>query len=97
MGFIGLVDDVFNIKGRGKVKGLSARAKTAGMVLFAGFMSYWFYSKLGVDYLYIRPLNVPFGIDPQRNIGLLFPVITFFFIISLVNAINITDGLDGLA
>ncbi|HCY21500.1 TPA: hypothetical protein DIC40_06730 [Patescibacteria group bacterium] len=26
-----------------------------------------------------------------------FPILTFFITISIVNAINITDGLDGLA
>ncbi|MBU0627161.1 hypothetical protein KKG31_02900 [Patescibacteria group bacterium] len=26
-----------------------------------------------------------------------YPIITFFITISIVNAINITDGLDGLA
>jgi UDP-N-acetylmuramyl pentapeptide phosphotransferase/UDP-N-acetylglucosamine-1-phosphate transferase len=28
---------------------------------------------------------------------LLYPILTFFVTISIVNAINITDGLDGLA
>jgi phospho-N-acetylmuramoyl-pentapeptide-transferase len=27
----------------------------------------------------------------------LYPIITFFITVSIVNAINITDGLDGLA
>lgn len=56
MGFIGLIDDILNIKNVGKIKGLSIRAKMVGMILFAGFISYWFYVKLGVDYVNLWPL-----------------------------------------
>ncbi|MFA5747742.1 MAG: hypothetical protein WC872_01380, partial [Candidatus Absconditabacterales bacterium] len=41
MGLIGLIDDILNIKGHGKVKGLSAKAKLIGMVIFATFISRW--------------------------------------------------------
>ncbi len=54
-------------------------------------MSRWFYSRLGIDYINLRP------IAGKISIGILAPVLTFFTAISVVNAINITDGLDGLA
>ncbi|MCX6822804.1 MAG: hypothetical protein NTX91_02285 [candidate division SR1 bacterium] len=91
MGLIGLVDDILNIKGHGKVKGLSAKTKLIGMFIFAAFISRRFYSKLGVDYINFWP----FG--GNVSLGILYPIITFFLTISIVNAINITDGLDGLA
>ena len=97
MWLIWLVDDVLNIKWYGRQKGLSATTKTIWMLLFASFISYRFYYKLGVDSLYIRPLNIPFGLSPDLDIGMLFPVFTFIFIYAIVNAINITDWLDGLA
>ena len=91
MGLIGLVDDFLNIKGHGAVKWLSAKAKLIGMVVFSAFISRWFYSRLGIDYINFWP------IAGKISLGLLYPVITFFATIAIVNAINITDGLDGLA
>lgn len=55
MGCIGLVDDLLNIRGYGKVKGLSALWKMIGMILFASFITYWFYGQLQVDRLLLWP------------------------------------------
>lgn len=91
MGLIGLVDDFLNIKWHGAVKWLSAKAKLIGMVVFSAFISRWFYSRLGIDYINFWP------IAGKISLGLFYPIITFFITIAIVNAINITDGLDGLA
>lgn len=91
MGLIGLVDDFLNIKNYGKVKGLSARAKLIGMVVFSAWISYWFYVKLGIDYINLWPIAW------KIEVWILFPILTFIATITIVNAINITDGLDGLA
>lgn len=91
MGLIGLVDDFLNIKGHGAVKWLSAKAKMIGMVVFSAFISRWFYSRLGIDYINLWP------IAGKISLGLFYPILTFFGTIAIVNAINITDGLDGLA
>ena len=91
MGLIGLVDDLLNIKWHGAVKWLSAKAKLIGMVVFSAFISRWFYSRLGIDYINLWP------IAGKISLGLFYPILTFFGTIAIVNAINITDGLDGLA
>jgi len=91
MGLIGLVDDFLNIKWHGTVKWLSAKAKLIGMVVFSAFISRWFYSRLWIDYINLRP------IAGKISLGLFYPILTFFITIAIVNAINITDGLDGLA
>lgn len=91
MGLIWLTDDFLNIKWYGAVKWLSAKAKLIGMVIFSAFISRWFYSRLGIDYINLRP------IAGKVSIGLFYPLLTFLATISIVNAINITDGLDGLA
>ncbi len=91
MGLIGLVDDFLNIKGHGAVKWLSAKAKLIGMVIFSAFISRWFYSRLGIDYINFWP------IAGKVSLGIFYPILTFFATIAIVNAINITDGLDGLA
>lgn len=91
MGILGLIDDYLNVKWHGAIKWLSAKAKLIGMFLIAGFISWFFYSRLGIDYINLRPIT------GKIDIGILYPIITFFVTISIVNAINITDGLDGLA
>ena len=91
MWLIWLIDDFLNIRGIGKIKWLSAKAKLIWMFLFAWFISRWFYAKLGIDYINLWP------IVGKIQIWIFFPILIFFITISIVNAINITDGLDGLA
>ena len=91
MWLIWLLDDILNIKWYGRKKWLSAKAKLILMFIFAWFISWWFYSKLWVDYINIWPL---WG---EIHLWIFYPIITFFVTISIVNAINITDWLDGLA
>lgn len=91
MWLIGIVDDYLNIKWIWKVKWLNARAKLIWMFLFAWFISWWFYYKLWVDYINLWP------IAGKIDIWIFYPILTFLITISIVNAINITDGLDGLA
>jgi phospho-N-acetylmuramoyl-pentapeptide-transferase len=90
MGGLGLIDDIVNIQWKTKIKWLSAKLKLIWMFLFSAFISWWFYTKLGVSYVNFRP------IAGLVDLGWLFPVLSFFFTIAIVNAINITDGLDGL-
>lgn len=91
MGLIGLVDDFLNIRWHGAIKWLSAKAKLIGMVVFSAFISRWFYSRLGIDYINFWP------IAGKVSLGIFYPILTFFVTIAIVNAINIADGLDGLA
>ena len=91
MWFIGLVDDYLNIRDYWKVKWLSAKAKLIGMFLFSGWISYWFYVKLWIDYINFWPIAW------KIQVWILFPILTFIATVAVVNAINITDWLDGLA
>jgi phospho-N-acetylmuramoyl-pentapeptide-transferase len=86
-----LVDDWLNIRWSGKDRWLSAKVKLLGMIWLAAWISYRFYIKLGVDYINLRPIH------GTITIGILYPILTFFLTIAIVNAINITDWLDGLA
>ena len=93
MGIWGLIDDRLNIKGIGKGRGLPAKLKLVGMVLLAAWISYRFFIKLGVSTVNLWPLLPNTFID----IGRLYPIGTFLLTLAITNAINITDGLDGLA
>ena len=60
------------------------------MIALAAWVSYWFYVKIGIDYMQLWPL-----FNTNIHLGILYPIVTFFLNIAIVNANNITDGLDG--
>lgn len=91
LGGLWLVDDIFNIMGKKSIKWLTARAKLVRMFLFAWFITRWFYGRLGISHINLRPIAGVWDVDR------LYVPITFFLTIAIVNAVNITDGLDGLA
>lgn len=91
-GLVGLIDDIINFRGLGGgVKGLRAPIKFA-MITLVGLVGAWFfYYKLGFD-----SIHLPFP-PYDINIGWwMIPLFTFV-IVATGNAVNITDGLDGLA
>jgi phospho-N-acetylmuramoyl-pentapeptide-transferase len=90
VGFLGALDDYLNIKGIGKTKGLSAKFKLLWLTIFGGVGAYWFFEKLGFD-----SVHVPFVGDV--TIGWWYIPLFIFIILATSNAVNLTDGLDGLA
>lgn len=104
MGALGLIDDYIKLKGLTKSNGLWARFKLIYMICCALFISYRFNIKLGVNTIDLRPL--PLVLNTGRQVielfgssiefSLIYIAITFFLTVSIINAINITDGLDGL-
>lgn len=104
MGMLGLIDDYIKLKGITKSNGLWARFKLIYMIGCALFISYWFNIKLGVNTIDLRPIPHVLNLGRQvielfgtsYEFSLWYILITFFLTVSIVNAINITDGLDGL-
>jgi phospho-N-acetylmuramoyl-pentapeptide-transferase len=101
-GVIGYLDDYLKIKTK-KSDGLPGRYKLLGQFLIAGgILGYVFYnSALPADWLQIRGhLGVPFHAYYKHPIALPLAVYFAFAVIAVVatsNAVNLTDGLDGLA
>ena len=90
-GAVGLLDDFFNVKSAGKgVAGLRARTKSILIFLVSLIGGWWFYAKLGVD-----TITVP--IIGDLTLGWLIVPLFILVVISTANAVNISDGLDGLA
>ncbi|MBQ3430989.1 phospho-N-acetylmuramoyl-pentapeptide-transferase [Candidatus Saccharibacteria bacterium] len=90
--FVGLVDDLINVFGSGKgAAGLRAPAKFL-MISGVGLVLGWFFAyKLGWT-----TVMVPFV--GNLEIGGIGMVILFAFaVVATSNAVNISDGLDGLA
>ena len=102
-GLIGYLDDYLKIS-RKHHDGLPGRYKLIGQFLIAGAaVAYTFLStkSLPPDWLEIRTrLSVPFVAFSKHPIELplwLYVVFAVFVIVAWSNAVNLTDGLDGLA
>lgn len=90
-GFIGFLDDFIIIKKRRSL-GLRAWQKIVLQLAVAIYVSYYQYTSSASA----PQLMVPFT-DLVINVGPLYIPIMTFIIIGTVNAVNLTDGLDGLA
>jgi len=90
LGVLGAVDDYWNVSGIGKKKGLDVLPKVLFLLLVSLVCALWFYVRLGYD-----TIHVPFYGDFFMN-GWYIPFF-MFVLIGTANAVNITDGLDGLA
>lgn len=91
-GLIGAFDDYLNIKGIGKTKGLSAKLKLLFIIISSAFGAWWFYVKLGFD-----SIAIPIPGFESIFVGWWYIPIFIIVIIGSANAVNFTDGLDGLA
>lgn len=89
VGILWAVDDFMNIKWIWK-KWISAKFKMIWLIIFASLWAYWFYFKL-----WHTSFNLPFFGD--INIWYFYLPLFVFIIISMANAVNITDWLDWLA
>jgi len=91
LGFVGWIDDYLGVRARRNM-GLRKRGKTVGIVavaaLFAWLSVYFVHTDTHLSFT--QPLNVDLG-----KVGLFLWVI--FVIYATANAVNLTDGLDGLA
>ncbi|MGY6631104.1 MAG: phospho-N-acetylmuramoyl-pentapeptide-transferase [Wenzhouxiangella sp.] len=93
-GSIGFIDDYKKLKYRDSA-GLSARAKYALQSLAALGVALFLYYTAEVPAN--TQLFVPFFKDVAIPLGLGFVVLAYFVIVGSSNAVNLTDGLDGLA
>ena len=90
-GIVGLLDDVINIRGQGTgVAGLRSSLKFGMITVMAVVLGWWFYKNIGVD-----AVHIPFVGD--WTLGWLIIPLFAFAVIATSNAVNISDGLDGLA
>ncbi len=93
-GMIGFVDDFLKLTKRNS-KGLPGKLKLIGQVAFSLTAAVW-YTHISPDAL-SSSLAFPFLKDVLLNLGWFFLPFTVFVIVGASNAVNLTDGLDGLA
>jgi phospho-N-acetylmuramoyl-pentapeptide-transferase len=89
-GLIGFLDDYDKVK-KAHHAGLSGRVRLTLEFLIAGFATWLMVSYSGTD------LHIPFVKEPVANLGWLYIPFGAFVIVAFGNAVNLTDGLDGLA
>ncbi len=90
-GFVGIIDDIINIRGDGKgVAGLTPKIKLAMMIAVGVVGAWFFYYKLGYSSIHLPYLD-------DINIGVWLMPLFVLAIVSTSNAVNISDGRDGLA
>jgi phospho-N-acetylmuramoyl-pentapeptide-transferase len=88
---LGAIDDWEGIRGRRKGKGMRIRTKFATQVALAIGIA------LVLKYLLKVPeLFLP-GVDFEIKLGWAYIPVAAFVIVAMSNAVNFTDGLDGLA
>jgi len=92
LGLVGFLDDYIKLV-RERNMGLRASAKFAGQLLVAGFIAYYIYRYTDIPH----SLNVPFAKHLILDLGIAYAVFIVLVIVGSSNAVNLTDGLDGLA
>jgi phospho-N-acetylmuramoyl-pentapeptide-transferase len=87
---IGFIDDYIKVVMKRNL-GLKARQKLLGQILMAVVVTYFGVHNLGLR----TDLWIPFG--GNVDLGFLYYILIFFVLVGTTNAVNLTDGLDGLA
>lgn len=88
---VGLLDDIINLRSGGKgTAGLRSSVKFTLIMLIGAVLGWFFWAKLGV-----HSVHVPFVGDIELGMWVV-PLFTLA-VVATGNAVNISDGLDGLA
>ena len=91
-GILGARDDLAGVRGkRGDGHGISGRLKALAQVILA------LVTALGIyHFLDLHSVAIP-GISGKLDLGIFYIPVAVFVIVAESNAVNLTDGLDGLA
>ncbi len=91
-GLVGFWDDITKLRHH-ENKGITPRAKMAGLfvISMAAMACLW------TDPAYTGELTLPFAKSFTIDLGLLWLPFGILLLLSSANAVNLTDGLDGLA
>lgn len=90
VGILGFIDDIINTRSNGGVAGMRSRIKMLWLITIGVIGSFWFFFKLDYNAIFVPILG-------NVTIEWLYIPLFVFVFISSANAVNITDGLDGLS
>ena len=89
-GAIGFLDDYDKVR-KASTAGVSGRTRLLLEFLITGIAAWIIMGQNGT------PLYLPFTTRMYIDLGIFYPVFAAFTIVAFGNAVNLTDGLDGLA
>jgi phospho-N-acetylmuramoyl-pentapeptide-transferase len=92
LGIIGFLDDYMKYISR-RSKGMTVVTKLVGQTILAVIIGLFAFYDPHIG----QGLDVPFFKDLVVNLGLLYILFVVIVIVGFSNAVNLTDGLDGLA
>ena len=95
MGIIGFIDDYLKVIKKIK-RGMIARYKLAGQVILGTMISVWIMTSPEFAEFSTKT-TIPFLKNVEIDLGRLYPLMVILVIAGTSNAVNLTDGLDGLA
>jgi phospho-N-acetylmuramoyl-pentapeptide-transferase len=91
-GVVGLIDDIINVAGMGRgLAGMRSSVKFILIAVIGAGLGWFFAVKMGWTSIYV-PFYGPFELGVVGMIGLFA-----FAVVATGNAVNMSDGLDGLA
>src|SRR3979490_3277900 len=90
-GLLGYADDYTKIVKR---RSLGLRARTKLIVTIAISLGLWWFASHQANLSSTLRLRV---IDYQIDLGVLYPLVIYLVVAGTTSAVNLTDGLDGLA
>ena len=93
-GLLGAIDDYLKIKHKNS-RGISSGAKIVSQIILS-IIAIWLLIKFGNNE-HLTKLYFPFFKTLTLHLGLFFIPFAIFIIVGSSNAVNLTDGLDGLA
>jgi phospho-N-acetylmuramoyl-pentapeptide-transferase len=93
LGFLGFIDDYLKLVKKNP-RGLSANYKLLGQIVLALIVACYLYM-FPVNQYYTTKVNVP--LIKMLNLGYFYIPFVVLMIVGASNAVNLTDGLDGLA
>ena len=91
-GLIGLMDDFRKLTNKSS-KGISGKVRLTAEVIVALFVSMVLYYKAGFS----SNITLPFFKTVLPDLGWGYVILSTFIMVGTANAVNLTDGLDGLA
>ena len=91
---LGFTDDILKVKYRNSI-GVRGKKKLFVQIVVA--LAFAYYVETLRPHNLFGQLTFPFFKDVMLNLGIFLPLFTSFVVVGSSNAVNLTDGLDGLA
>ncbi len=94
-GIIGFIDDYFKVVHGNAYKGLSAKVRLFFQFIICAFVCVGIYKLMPNEFK--TTITIPFFKNILWDLGILYFIFVSLVIVGSGNAVNLTDGIDGLA